>query len=45
LRALDGRIVGAILVVQDMTESTRVQRDMEQRIAGLAAARMALEAS
>jgi two-component system, sporulation sensor kinase E len=32
LRNLDGKIVGVVLVIQDVTEHTQIQHDMEQRI-------------
>lgn len=42
LRDLDGRIVGAVLMLQDMTERRTIERDMQQRIASLASARREL---
>ena len=35
LRALDGHIVGAVVVMQDMTETRRIQQDLESRITRL----------
>lgn len=32
LRTLDGKIVGVVLVIQDVTEHAQIQHDMEQRI-------------
>lgn len=32
LRSLDGTTVGVVLVIQDVTEQTQIQHDMEQRI-------------
>ncbi len=43
LLGLDGHIVGAVVVLQDVTESKKVEADLEERITRVVAAGVALE--
>jgi signal transduction histidine kinase len=43
LRGLDGAIVGAVLVLQDLTEHRKVEADFEERIARLVSIGVELE--
>ncbi len=45
LLGLDDKIVGAVVVVQDVTESKRIEEDFEQRIAKLVSLSVDLEKS
>jgi response regulator RpfG family c-di-GMP phosphodiesterase len=45
LRALDGRIVGAVVLIQDLTEGKRIERDLERRVTRLVALGVELEES
>ena len=45
LRALDTRIVGAVIVIQDLTESRMIEADLEQRVTKLVALGVELEES
>jgi CheY-like chemotaxis protein len=45
LRALDRRIVGAVVVIQDFTESRKIEADLEQRVTKLVALGVELEES
>ena len=43
LRGLDGSVVGAVIVMQDMTEHHQVEADFEQRVARLLSMGIAME--
>ncbi|MGH7329709.1 MAG: PAS domain-containing protein, partial [Polyangiaceae bacterium] len=43
LRALDGAIVGAVMILQDLTERRKVEADFEERITHLVAIGVELE--
>jgi PAS domain S-box-containing protein len=43
LRALDGQIVGAVLLLRDITESRRIEEDLAQRVTKLVALGVELE--
>ena len=43
LRALDGTIVGAVLLLRDLTESRRIEKDLAQRVTKLVALGVELE--
>jgi PAS domain-containing protein len=45
LRALDGQIVGAVLLLRDLTESRRIEEDLAQRVTKLVALGVELEES
>jgi PAS domain-containing protein len=45
LRALDGTIVGAVLLLRDLTESRRIEEDLAQRVTKLVALGVELEES
>jgi PAS domain-containing protein len=45
LRGLDGRIVGAVVFVQDLTETRRVEEDLEERVTRLVSLGVELEQS
>jgi signal transduction histidine kinase len=37
LRALDGHVVGAVIVIQDLTETKKIEADLESKIMGIIA--------
>ncbi len=43
LLGLDGRIVGAVVVVQDVSESKKIEEDFERRVTQLISVGMELE--
>jgi CheY-like chemotaxis protein len=43
LRGLDGRIVGAVILMQDQTESRKIEEDLEQRVTKLISIGVELE--
>jgi CheY-like chemotaxis protein len=43
LRGLDGRIVGAVVLLQDLTETHRIEQDLERRVTNLVAIGVELE--
>jgi CheY-like chemotaxis protein len=45
LRGLDGRIVGAVILMQDLTESRKIEEDLEQRVTKLVSIGVELEES
>jgi len=45
LRALDGKIVGAVLLLRDLTESRRIEEDLAHRVTRLVALGVELEES
>jgi CheY-like chemotaxis protein len=45
LRALDGAIVGAVVLVQDLSEGKQIERDLEERVTRLVALGVELEES
>jgi len=45
LRALDGQIMGAVIVIQDVTEPKKIEADLEQRITRLISLGVELEQS
>jgi PAS domain-containing protein len=45
LRGLDGRIVGAVILMQDQTESRKIEEDLEQRVTKLISIGVELEES
>lgn len=45
LRGLDGHIVGAVILIQDLTETKKIEADLQQRVTGLITLGVALEQS
>jgi CheY-like chemotaxis protein len=45
LRGLDGRIVGAVILIQDLTEKTKIEEDFESRVTKLIALGVEIEES
>jgi PAS domain S-box-containing protein len=45
LRGLDGHIVGAVILIQDLTETKKIEEDLQQRVSGLITLGVALEES
>ncbi|HEX6265712.1 MAG TPA: response regulator [Burkholderiales bacterium] len=45
LRGLDGRIVGAVILIQDMTETSRIEADLQSRVTRLVSLGVELEGS
>jgi hypothetical protein len=45
LRGLDGRIVGAVILIQDMTETSRIEADLQSRVTRLVSLGIELEGS
>ena len=45
LRGLDGRIVGAVILIQDLTESSEIEADLAQRVTRLVSLGIELEES
>jgi PAS domain S-box-containing protein len=45
LRHLDGRIAGAVVLVQDITETERIAEDLQERVTRLVGVGMELEES
>jgi fructose-1,6-bisphosphatase/sedoheptulose 1,7-bisphosphatase-like protein len=45
LRGLDGRVVGAVILMQDLTESRKIEEDLEQRVTKLVSLGVELEES
>jgi hypothetical protein len=45
LRGLDGSIVGAVILVQDLTEPKKIEQDLQQRVTGLITLGVAVEQS
>ena len=45
LHGLDARVVGAVVLVQDVTEPRRIERDLEERVARLVSLGVELEES
>lgn len=45
LRGLDGRIVGAVILIQDLTEKTKIEEDLEERVTKLIALGVEIEES
>ena len=45
LRHLDGRIAGAVVLLQDLTETTKIEEDLEERVTRLVGVGMELEES
>jgi PAS domain S-box-containing protein len=43
LRGLDGGIVGAVILVQDLTETKRIEEDLEKRVTNLISLGVELE--
>jgi CheY-like chemotaxis protein len=43
LRSLDGRIVGAVVLIQDVSETEKIEEDLEKRVARLVGAGVELE--
>jgi len=43
LRGLDGRIVGAVILIQDLTETKRIEEDLEKRVTNLISLGVELE--
>ena len=43
LRGLDGHIVGAVILIQDLTETKKIEADLQQRVTGLITLGVALE--
>ena len=43
LRALDGRVVGAVVLLQDLTETQKIEQDLERRVTNLVAIGVELE--
>lgn len=45
LRGLDGQIVGAVILIQDLTETKKIEEDLEERVSRLIGAGVELEQS
>ena len=45
LRRLDGRIAGAVVLIQDLTETKKIEEDLEERVTRLVGVGMELEES
>lgn len=45
LRGLDGRIVGAVILIQDLTETRKIEEDLEKRVTNLISLGVELEES
>jgi len=45
MRRLDGRIAGAVVLIQDVTETVKIEEDLEERVARLIRAGVELEES
>jgi PAS domain S-box-containing protein len=45
LRGLDGHIVGAVILIQDLTETKKIEADLQERVTGLITLGVALEQS
>jgi PAS domain S-box-containing protein len=45
LRGLDGGIVGDVILIQDLTETKKIEEDLQQRVTGLITLGVALEQS
>ncbi len=45
LRRLDGHIVGAVILIQDLTETKKIEADLQERVTGLITLGVALEQS
>jgi PAS domain S-box-containing protein len=45
LRGLDGRIVGAVILIQDLTETKKIEEDLENRVSKLISLGVELEES
>jgi len=45
LRGLDGRTIGAVVLIRDLTESKKIEEDLEQRVTRLVALGVELEES
>ena len=45
LRGLDGRIVGAVVLIQDLTETSKIEDDLQQRVTTLVSLGVELEES
>ena len=45
LRGLDGHILGAVILIQDLTESSKIEEDLEQRVTKLVSLGVELEES
>jgi PAS domain S-box-containing protein len=45
LRGLDGAIVGAVILIQDLTETKKIEADLQERVTGLITLGVALEQS
>jgi PAS domain-containing protein len=43
LRGLDGQIVGAVILIQDLTETKRIEEDLEKRVTNLISLGVELE--
>jgi CheY-like chemotaxis protein len=43
LRGLDGKIIGAVLVIQDLTRARKIEKDLEQRVMNLVSLGVELE--
>jgi PAS domain S-box-containing protein len=43
LRGLDGNIVGAVILIQDLTETKKIEADLQSRVTGLITLGVALE--
>jgi PAS domain-containing protein len=43
LRRLDGRIAGAVILIQDITETAKISEDLQERVARLVGAGVELE--
>jgi PAS domain-containing protein len=45
LRGLDGRLVGAVILIQDLTEQKKIEQDLESRVTKLVSLGVELEES
>jgi fructose-1,6-bisphosphatase/sedoheptulose 1,7-bisphosphatase-like protein len=43
LRGLDGSIVGAVILIQDLSETQKIQEDLEDRVTKLVSVGIELE--